>query len=426
MIGPQSFSREDGNARNEWAKSWHLPLLSMLGLAVAAMHTYALGALIPAIHAATGWTRSQISIGPVLVSTTSILIAPFLGVAIDRFGSRTLALFGLALHCSALAALGFTGPREITWIIGWAFVGLTFALVSPPVWTAPVVTAFHRSRGKAIGVALAGLGVSAICLPFVATVLQEHYGWRSTYRFLGGGGFVMAFPLVWLFFRDARGRQERPSARLDRATLPGMPVRNAFLSRRYLQMAVAVLLASTCSAALAVHFVPIVRSNGLSPHTAAAVAAGIGLSSVTGRLVGGYLLDRTSGPLVGFVSCACGALIAPSLLLSHGVGAGLFGACMLGLSAGMEIGVLAFLVPHYFGLRHYGLLFAVMGALVNIGLGLGPFVAGYLFDRSGDYRTTLLLTAPLYILGAILFGTLGRSGGNFPALSLAGASESRA
>ena len=195
-------------------------------------------------------------------------------------------------------------------------------------------------------------------------------------------------------------------------------------------MAVAVLLASTCSAALAVHFVPIVRSTGLAPRTAAAVAAGIGFSSVAGRLVGGYLLDRTSGPLVGFVSCACGALIAPSLLLGpglgHGVGTGLFAACMLGLSAGMEIGVLAYLVPHYFGLRHYGVLFAVMGALVNVGLGLGPFVAGYLFDHSGDYRTTLLLTAPLYIVGAILFGTLGRSGGNFSEFALAGMSGSRA
>ena len=415
--------------RSEWARSWYIALLSTLGVAVSVMHTYSLGALMPAIHAATGWTRSQISTGPILVSITGILLSPFVGAAIDRYGSRRVALPGLVLYCLAFSGLGFTGPQSLSWIVGWTFVGISFVLVNPTVWTAAVVAEFDKSRGKAIGVALAGTGVGSICLPYLSTVLQEHYGWRGAYRWLGAGAFLISFPLVWIFFRGTQDRLRTSSATFthpDRSTLPGVPAREAFLSRHYLQMAVACLLASTSGAAMAVHFVPIVRANGLSAHTAAEVAAGIGFSSIFGRLLGGYLLDRASGPLVGFISCACGVLVAPALLLSHGAGAGLFGACMVGLSAGMEISVLAYLVPRYFGVRHYGLLFAVMNGLVIVGLGIGPFFAGYLFDRSGNYRMVLLLTAPLYAASAVLFGTLGRSAVSFPSPALAGLTGTKA
>ena len=415
--------------RDEWARSWYIPLLSMLGIAVTVMHTYTLGALMPAIHASTGWTRSQISTGPVLISITGILLSPFAGAAIDRYGPRRIALPGLVLYCLAFSGLGFTGPNSTSWIIGWMLLGFSFVLVNPTVWTAAVVAEFDRSRGKAVGLAYAGTGVGSICLPYISTILQEHYGWRGAYHWLGLGALLISFPLVWLFFRSNQDRLRKSSPTnvpLDRSTLLGVPAREAFLSRRYLQMAAAALFAATSGAAMAVHFVPIVRANGLSAHTAAAVAAGIGFSSVAGRLIGGYLLDRASGPLVGMFACACGVLVAPSLLLNHTAGAGLFAACMVGLSAGMEISVLAYLVPRYFGVRHFGLLFAVINGLVIIGLGIGPFFAGYLFDHSGNYKMTLLLTAPLYAISAILFGTLGNSAERFPAPASAGLSQTKA
>jgi MFS family permease len=406
----ESEASTNENASSEWARGWPIPLLSTLGVAVSVMHTYTLGALMPSIQAATGWTRSQISTGPILISITGICFAPLVGIAIDRYGARRVALPGLVLYCLAFAALGFTGPRSVSWFVGWTVVGVAFVLVSPTVWTAAVVAEFDRSRGKAIGLALAGTGVGSICLPYISTILQEHYGWRGAYERLGIGALLISFPLIWLFFYGSQDRLRLSSAtftRQDRKTLGGVPAREAFLSRRYLQMAFACLLASTSGAAMAVHFVPIVRANGLSAHTAAAIAAGIGFSSVTGRLLGGYLLDHASGPLVGFIACACGILVAPALLLSHGAGPGLFGACMVGLSAGMEIAVLAYMIPRYFGVRHYGLLFAVINGLVIVGLGVGPFAGGYLFDDFGNYRILLLLTAPTYAASAVLFGTLG-------------------
>ena len=52
-------------------------------------------------------------------------------------------------------------------------------------------------------------------------------------------------------------------------------------------------------------------------------------------------------------------------------------------------------------------LHVTMNSLVIVGLGIGPFLGGFLFDHTGNYRALLLLTAPLYAVSAVAFGTLG-------------------
>ena len=393
--------------REEWRRSWQVPVVSAVALGVSVIPIYSLGALMAPIHATTGWTRSQISTGPTLISVCTVLLSPFIGAAIDRLGSRKVGLPGIAFYCAAVASIAFVGPNIRTWWMAWLLVAIAYASVKMTVWTAAVVTLFQRSRGMALGVTLSGLGLGSTTLPYLTTLLQERYGWRGAYLALAGGGLLLAFPLLWFFFYDAADRSKTVRSKMDRSTLPGMTPKEAFGSRRYLQMAAACLCAAVPSTAFVVHFVPIVRAGGLSAHTAAATAGAIGICSIFGRLSGGFLLDRFSGPMIGFISCALPVVSGPVLLFNHSAGAAVFAAAMIGLSAGAEIGVLAYLIPRYFGLRHFGLLFGVMNGLITLGLGVGPFFAGYLYDRFGNYNNFLLLSVPLFAMSAILLGTLG-------------------
>jgi predicted MFS family arabinose efflux permease len=396
-------------SRSEWAASWRIPLISAIAIAVSVVPLYSLGALMPAIQAGTGWTRSQIASGPTFLSVVAVLCAPFVGIAIDRFGSRRIGLPGLVIFCLAVASLSLVGPSIITWWLAWTFVAIGYLFVKVTVWTAAVVTRFDRGRGLAIGVALSGTGLGSSSLPYVATLLQDGYGWRATYVCMALGGALLSLPIAWLYFYDAGDERRRTSpAAVDRSMLPGSAPREAFRSRRYLQMALGTFLSAVASIGLVVHFVPIVREGGLSAYTAAATAAGIGVSTVVGRLAAGFLLDRFSGPLVGFVSCALPIASCGTLLVDRSAGSATAAAVLIGLSAGAEIDVITYLVPRYFGVRHFGLLFGVLNSLLTLGLGVGPFTAGYLFDRFGNYDNVLLLAIPVFAASAVLFGTLGR------------------
>ena len=96
-------------------------------------------------------------------------------------------------------------------------------------------------------------------------------------------------------------------------------------------------------------------------------------------------LTSGAAPAVGFLALAAPALACPALLLYHSAASELIAAFLVGASAGAEINVYVYIIPRYFGVRHFGLLFGVIDAIITAGLGVGPFTAGYLFDRFGNY-----------------------------------------
>ena len=400
-----------GNAGlGEWAANWPVPVVSAVGMAVSMLPLYSLGALIPSIQHATHWTRAQISFGPTILSIGAVLLAPMVGGAIDRFGARRVALPGLAIFCLAVGCVSLSGGNVSNWWLAWAFMALADVAIKTTVWTSAVVGLFERTRGLAIGVALSGTGIATTCLPYLATVLQELFGWRGAYAVLATGAAVISLPLVWLWFYDAGDRRQRKAGPREGPLASGMSLGAALRSRRFLQLALVCLLSSTCSIGLIVHFVPILKDGGMTARGAAMVAGVIGISTMAGRLVGGWLLDRFSPRLIGFASCALSALACPILMLDHGLAGAIVAAVLIGGSGGSEIGVIAYLVPRHFGLRHFGTLFSIMSALLTVGAGLGPWLAGYSFDRFGDYQQALLIAGPVFAVCAILFATLGRAG----------------
>ena len=80
----------------------------------------------------------------------------------------------------------------------------------------------------------------------------------------------------------------------------------------------------------------------------------MGLSTIAGRLVSGYLLDRFFAP---YVAAALFLLpLAGVGILAAGPGgpALILAAIALGFGLGAEVDVIGFMVSRYFGLRSYG------------------------------------------------------------------------
>jgi predicted MFS family arabinose efflux permease len=398
---------ENATGRGEWAANWPVPVVSAVGMAVSVLPLYSLGALIAPIQHATHWTRGQISFGPTILSIGAVLLAPVVGGAIDRFGARWVALPGLVLFCLAVGCVSLTSGKVESWWLAWACIAIADVAIKTTVWTTAVVSLFERTRGLAIGVALSGTGIATTCLPYLATILQESFGWRGAYVVMAAGAAALSLPLVWLWFYDAGDRKRRDVGRREVAHISGISLGAALQSRRFLQLALVCLLSSTCSIGLIVHFVPILKDTGMPPHAAAEVAGVIGISTMVGRLIGGWLLDRLSARLIGFAACALSAVACPILMLDHSLTGALVAAALIGGSGGSEIGVIAYLVPRHFGLRHFGMLFSVMSALITVGAGIGPWLAGYSFDCFGSYHQALLVAGPIFAICAILLATLG-------------------
>ena len=252
-----------GQRRDEWKAGWHIPAISALGIGVSMIPVYSLGPLMPAIHAGTGWSRSDISTAAPFLSVGAVLLSPVVGMAIDRFGSRRIAIPGLIFFCAAFASLALTTNRIATWRLAWTLIAVTVVFVKIMVWTAAVVSRFQFARGTAVGLALTGTGLASFLVPYLTTVLESLSVGTRLIQFWREVVFSSRFrwSICTSSTRTMRLRR-KASVQIDRSTLPGLPLREAFLSRHFVQMALAALLSATAGTGLTIHFVPILRSPG--------------------------------------------------------------------------------------------------------------------------------------------------------------------
>ena len=151
------------------------------------------------------------------------------------------------------------------------------------------------------------------------------------------------------------------------------------------------------------------RDKGLSAAEAAQVFGYFGVSLILGRLVVGYLLDRLWPPGIAAISLALPALgcmifmwgDTDLVMLS-------LAAALIGLGAGAEFDIAAFLIARYFGLREYGRLFGLHQGLITVASAVAPLMFAAMLRVSGTYGPMLLYSTVATLLGATMLLTLGR------------------
>lgn len=395
---------------SEWRAGWPLPLVSAVGYAVGITYLYSLGIFIEPLEQEFGWSRVIITSGLAIVSVVFLLFAPFSGRLIDHYGARKLALPGLVFYCLALSSLSLATDSKWVWWGLWIIVGLGALTVQAAVWTTAVVSRFDRSRGLAMAIALCGAGLGSFATPIIGEIYIAELGWRTAYVALAITCAIVAFPLAYFFFYDAADRMSKGRARAkrDRSALPGFELNRSLTSFRFIRIAIVAFGVVVAMTSLLVHAVPLLELGGLNRATAAAAAGFIGIGSICGRLTGGFLLDRISGALVAAVAFSLPIVVCLWLLNFDGsVGAAFAIAFILGFSLGGEVDVLAYLTSRYFGLRNFGTLFAIIVALQTVALGIGPLIAGYVYDTYQNYQPLLWGLIPVFVIVSVLAATLG-------------------
>jgi MFS family permease len=401
-----------GDPALEWRNHWLVVLAATSGVAVSTINVYSAGLFIAPFEREFGWTRAQISFGPVLPAITTVMLAPFMGAAIDRFGSRRVGIIGVSTLICMTALLSLAGPSIWSWWMLWTLLAIVNVFIQPTVWTSAVSGFFAAGRGLALAVTLSGSGIGSLLTPILTYRLIEHYGWRMAFVGLAVCWGTVVTPLVVLFFTSVRDR-ERAQARQARSTRRQLSYargagRDALLSLRFIQLAAAGFLIATVVVSLAVSLVPILAWSGLDRGQAASIAAMLGIASITGRLTIGYLLDRVEGRFLAAFS-VCLPILSGALLIAAPSSA-IAASCavlILGLALGAELDLVAYLTSRYFRLENFGLLFGTIGGLITLAGGAGPWVISLVYDHRHSYLPVLWAISPICLISATLFLLLG-------------------
>jgi len=398
----------------EWRRYWPLVAAATAGMSLAALWTSSFGLMLEPIQKELGWTRAEISTGPVLVSVMTVCFGTLLGLVVDKVGPRIVVLVDVTVLCAMIALLSQVGSDIWQWWAIWTVIGLCCAIL-PTLCVMPTTQTFNLGRGLAMAIVLSGSGISSFVVPNLGNWLLEHYGWRDTFFYLALIWYVVVFTLMLLFLRVPR-RATAPAAsptpeeaQAPAEELPGLTAKQGFTSLAFYKLLFATIIANFVSIAIILNLIPILRSTGLEPATAPSVMSLIGIFTIVGRLIGGALIDRFDAR---FIAAGTSFLVftLPGMLLAFpgNITTSIVGVVVAGLMGGALTPCIAYLASRHFGPRAYAALYATIMAAMSLGVGLGPLCANLVYDSTQSYELVLWAALPMFTIGALLYLSLGR------------------
>jgi MFS family permease len=84
----------------------------------------------------------------------------------------------------------------------------------------------------------------------------------------------------------------------------------------------------------------------------------------------------------------------------------LIGAAVLGVGLGSEADVAPYLLAHYFGRRHFSVLYGLTWTAYAIGGATGPMAIGRWYDRAGFYQPRFIVYLACVAFAAVAISLL--------------------
>jgi MFS family permease len=384
---------------------WYL----VVGLGVTTIVSYGIsqylfGVLVVPIEHDLGWSRATISGAFSLGLVFSGFLGLVVGRLVDRYGARLLMSLGSILGALTLFALSRMTEVWQFYLLWAGCLGLAMALTLYSVTFVVVANWFQRRRGTAMAVLTVLGGLSSPLYIPVAGLLVATLGWRQAVVVLGSTALLVALPIHALLVRR---RPEDIGLLPDGDSMPeghdparvgGHQLREAVRKPAFWTLMTATALSTAAYSVLLAHVVAYLIGRGYHPVLAAGVLGLTGLASLPGRFIFNVASERF-GPQLLLALCLFVQGLSVFLLMAAGPFAFLVAfIAVYGSAFGAISPLRASVLADHFGRLAYGSITASQGLPVGILAGLGPFLAGVLYDTFGNYQLAFALVA-----GAFLF-----------------------
>lgn len=397
---------------DEWRKGWRVVLGAGVGIGTGvALYLLVASLLIKGVTKEFGWTRGDLA----LAGASSFLIAAvalmFIGRFVDRFGFRAVVL----VCVPALASVYFlTTLIEGSFafyiallLVGGIFGGGTGAMV----YTRPVIAAFDRSRGLALGVAASGTSLAAVIVAPIIAGLVGTYGWRAGLYGMVVVTLVIGLPLaLWLIGQAKEAKGDAADELIDKEDVSPalhMTLAEALRGPAFWLIAAALVAINIPGAGVVGQLAPMITDKGLS-ETEAGIAMSIyAIGLLIARVGTGFALDRFPAPNVAAIATGVPALGAALLLVPDpNFALAAFAVLLIGMQQGAEIDLLAFFVSRNFGTKNYGSIYGAIAMGGALASAAGLILFGKVHDLTKSYDIALITGTVAFVMGASAFYAL--------------------
>jgi MFS family permease len=376
---------------------------------------FSYGVLFNPLISEFGWSRAAVA----GASSVAFFLMGFLGMGVgrlnDRIGPRKLmTVTGIFFGAGYL----LMSRLDAIWQL-YLFFGIVFGIGLSSIDVIALTTIarwFVKKRGFVTGIVKVGTGAGQMTIPFWASILVIRYGWRYSCVIIGAAVLAILVSIAQLMRRDPNVMGLSPdgdahgSSASSLLAAEGLSLREALHTRQFWMLCATFLAIVFCLMIVMVHIVPLARDIGISPTRAAGILSTIGGVSMGGRFLSGFAIDRIGSKRVMLfcfmllIAALWWLQIAEALWMLY------FFGVIYGVAHGGFFTTFSPIVAESFGIKSHGALFGMAMFSGTFGGAIGPFLAGYIFDRTAGYDLAIWLCMLVAALGFVLMFLLTLDG----------------
>jgi len=384
---------------------WVILAACFLVTTVASGTMMGFGVFITPMAEDMGWSHSALSFSYALSALTTGIGVLIIGSFLHTHSVRLIFFLSTIVHCFGIymTSTATTIEAFYFWYGIVASVGRSAFFLST---TTLITRWFETRRGLVMGIMMAGNGVGPFLFSPIITWMIFMWGWQTAYMVLSA---VMTICLSLSSFLIRNHPHEMGLAPYGGNLMPvqprpashgaSKPARkggslwgDVLRMEGFWSLSCINFFCCLCHSIPLVHVVGFAQSAGLSAFASSWVLAIMSISSVVGRIYWGIFADRHGARFALMITLFMqGSLILwlvntqdPVLFFMYAIVWG-FGYGGVGTQYGM-------VSREVFGARLFGPGYAGQNAFAMVGMAVGGFLGGYLYDISHSYVTSWLVS----------------------------------
>jgi len=363
------------------------------------------------------WSYTQVSLAASLRGIEVGLLAPVIGLLVDRWGPRRLMFVGAIMAGSGLILLSRVNSLPMFYV-AFFVISLGLSSSSSTVLMTSVANWFHQRVSLVAGITISGFGLGGLLVPVIVQLIDT-FDWRTAMVIWGIGAWVLCIPLSLLVRHKPETYGYLPDGDTSIVATPdealGPPqiprdktgIKQTLTNVSFWHIALAHMGLGMAIAAVITHVMPYLSSIGIARSTSSQMAAAIPLVSIGGRLGFGWLGDRYHKKwmaVLGLTLATAGLLCFEA---APGVGTWLLVIFIILFSFGYggTHTIRVALVREYFGRARFGTVHGLIIGLLMTGQIIGAPLAGWTYDTWGSYQGIWFIFAALTFVSVIIMAT---------------------
>ncbi len=362
-------------------------LLASLALStIGGMGLWSVVVALPVIEAEFGVDRGDAS----LPYTATMVGFAFGGVVMgrlaDRFGIMVPVMLG-----ACMLGIGYVAAAQATSL--WQFMlaqALLIGLLGSSATFGPLVADvslwFRKRRGIAVAVVASGNYLAGTIWPPLLQAAIATFGWRHAHMAIGFFCVVTMVPLALVLRR-------RPPLEDIRIAGPARVFPNLAAASPSALQALLVVAGLGCCIAMSmpqVHIVAYCGDLGYGPARGAEMLSLMLGFGVVSRLGSGLIADRIGGIRTLLLGSTLQCLALVFYLPFDGLTPLYIVSALFGLAQGGIVPSYALIVRDHFPAREAGARVSLVLMATVLGMALGGWMAGAIYDLTGSYQAAFL------------------------------------